>query len=273
VRLGATVIEILKSFEQAASRFHPAVLMAPGVALMVLGLVAWLGGMYLRRLTLAVAGAVAGGLVGLLVSGTNPSVAGAAAAGGAVFGAFLPRLAPAVLLAALGMAVVFAATTPAPAAAAPRMLFGKPNLGHTQERLTIRQSLDVMQSYTLDLTDYVKAAARPLKTAALAILAAAGLVLLVVGLCLKRLAGAVVAATLGTGLILAGMIALLILKGSTPIALMQQRGALYGLVLLGMAAAGTLEQLVLCPAPRRPEDETRESRGRQKEPGRQWRNR
>jgi hypothetical protein len=32
---------------------------------------------------------------------------------------------------------------------------------------------------------------------------------------------------------------------------MEQQGTFYGLVLLGMTAFGTLEQLVLCPSPRR----------------------
>jgi hypothetical protein len=55
----------------------------------------------------------------------------------------------------------------------------------------------------------------------------------------------------GTALVFAGLTALLILKGSKPITLMEQQGKFYGLVLLGMTAFGTLEQLVLCPSPRR----------------------
>jgi hypothetical protein len=79
---------------------------------------------------------------------------------------------------------------------------------------------------------------------------------------------------LGTALIFAGLIALLIFKGSAPIALVQQQGAFYGLVLLGMAAFGTLEQLVLCPSRKRePKAGTGKSRSRQEESKHGWRNR
>ena len=53
------MVEILKSFEQVASRFSPAVLIVPGLVMAVLGLVTWLAGMCLRRLVLALVGATA----------------------------------------------------------------------------------------------------------------------------------------------------------------------------------------------------------------------
>jgi hypothetical protein len=77
------------------------------------------------------------------------------------------------------------------------------------------------------------------------------LVLLVLGLLLTRLAGAMVCSGLGSLLVFAGLIVLLIFKGSAPITFIQKQGVLYGLVLLAMAAFGTLEQLVLCPSPKR----------------------
>ena len=79
------MVEILKSFELVASRFSPAVLMVPGLAMVVLGLVAWLGGMCVRRLVLALLGAAAGGIAAVLIHGRNPAVAGLAAGGGALF--------------------------------------------------------------------------------------------------------------------------------------------------------------------------------------------
>ena len=99
--------------------------------------------------------------------------------------------------------------------------------------------------------DGARSALCELELADQAVLAAVGVVLLVLGLFLVRSAGALTCSALGAVLVFAGLTALLILKGSNPIALMERQGRFYGLVLLGMTAFGTLEQLVLCPSPKR----------------------
>jgi len=267
-----TVIEILKSFEQVASRFDPAVLMVLGLAMVALGLIAWLGGMCVRRLVLALAGALAGAIAGLLIGGPNAAIVGAAGGLGAIFGAILPRLAGAIFLAALGIAVAFAVTAQKPLAEGAKTLFGKPDVGRGEERLTTQQSLDTARSYAVDLADRVKSAACQLGAVDLAVVAGVGVVLLAVGLLLIRLAGALVCSVLGAALIFAGLTALLILKGSAPISLMQKQGAFYGLVFLGMTAFGTLEQLVLCPSPRRRvKPGPQGSRSRREESEHHWR--
>ena len=64
VRFGGPMVEILKCFEQVASRFSPAVLVLPGLAMVLLGLVTWLAGMCLRRIVPGLIGAMAGGMAG-----------------------------------------------------------------------------------------------------------------------------------------------------------------------------------------------------------------
>jgi hypothetical protein len=273
VRLGETVIEILKSFEQEAGRFSPMVLLVPGLAMVALGLIAWLAGMCLRRLVLAGAGAVAGGLAGWLIHGQNPAVVGLAAGGGAVFVAILPRLFTAVLLAALGVAVAFAVTAGTHLVEGQKTSSGRQDLGRGQERLTVQESLGAVRVFAFDIVGRTESAARELEPANLVLLAAVGLVLLVLGLLLARLAGALVFSAMGTALIFAGLIVLLIFKGSAPIAFVQKQGAFYGLVLFGMAAFGTLEQLVLCPSPKRGRKaKSAGSRPRQGESEHGWRN-
>jgi len=245
------MVEILKSFEQVASRFSPPVLMVPGLAMVMLGLVAWLGGMCVRRLVLALFGAAAGAIAAALVLGRNPAVAGLAAGGGALFGVLLPRLSAAILLASFGVAVALVVVTGTPAVAGPRAASGPSEAGQEQERLTLRESLDGVHAYALNIVDGIRSAFRTLERPDQAVLAAVGLVLLVLGLFLARLAGALTCSALGAALVFAGLTALLILKGSDPIALMERQGRFYGLVLLGMTAFGTLEQLVLCPSPKR----------------------
>jgi len=245
------MVEILKSFEQVASRFDPPVLMVPGLVMVVLGLVAWLGGMCVRRLVLASFGAAAGAVAAVLIQGRSPAVIGLAAGGGALFGALLPRLSAAVLLASFGMAVTLVVIAPAPAVAGYRLISGPQETGQEPAGLTVREGLDVVQAYALNIMDRIRSILSGLEWADQAVLGAVGLVLLVLGLSLVRLAGALTCSAWGAALVFAGLTALLILKGSDPIALMERQGRFYGLVLLGMTAFGTLEQLVLCPAPKR----------------------
>lgn len=244
------MIEILKSFEQEAGRFDPAVLVMPGLALVVLGLVVWLAGMCLRRMVLALVGVAVGAMAGWLFNGPNPVLVGVAAGGGAVFSALVPRLSTALVLAAFGVAVAFVVTTQThfEGTVTP---FVRPDAGRGQEKLSTQDSLGAVRVLAANVIGCVKAIARDVEPVDWAIIGAIGVGLLVLGLLLVRLAGALVFSTLGTALIFAGLIVLLIFKGSAPIAFVQKQATFYGLVLLGMAAFGTLEQLVLCPSPRR----------------------
>jgi hypothetical protein len=268
------VIEILKSFEQEASRFSPAVLVVPGLAMVALGLVAWLAGMFLRRFMLALAGAVAGGAAGWLLQGANPAIAALAAGGGAVFGAVLPRLSAAAVLAALGMIValtVMAGAYPAKGRAASP---GGQVATRGQETLTAQESLAEIRLLALNVLAHVRSIARELEMVPRAVLAVVGVILLVLGLLFARLTGALVFSVLGTLLVFAGLIVLLIFKGSGPIGFVQRQAAFYGVVLLGMAAFGALEQLVLCPSPaRKRKTETGGLHPRLKESEHGWRNR
>lgn len=268
------MVEILKSFEQVAGRFSLAVLALPGLAMVLLGLVAWLAGTCLRRLVPGLIGAMAGGMAGFFFGGRNPGTAGLASTGGAAFGAGLPRLFVAVALAVLGVAVAFAVLARSHLAQEQGPLFSGLKLDQTDGRFAIQESLEIVQAYVLDAADWVKAIARKLASTDLMILVAVGGGLLAAGLLFERLAGALTYSTVGSGLVYAGLTLLLILKGSAPITRMEQQGALYGLVLLGMIAFGTLEQLLLCPKSARERDGTRgKSASGPEESKRSWRNR
>ncbi len=257
-----------------ASWFSPAVLALPGLAMVVLGLVTWLAGMCLRRLVPGAVGALAGGMVGLFACGRNPVAAGLTAGGGAAFGAILSRLFVAVVLAILGVAVAFTVLAGTDLVQEPGTLLGGRNADRADGRFTVAESLEVVQIYVLDVKDRVRAIARRLAPVDLAVIAAVGVGLLAAGLLFERLAGALTYSLVGSGLVFAGLILLLILKGSAPITRMEQQGALYGLVLLGMAAFGTLEQLLLCPrVARRRDVPPGKSGSDQQESKHGWRNR
>ena len=265
------MIEVLKSFEQEASRFQPMVLLVPGLVMVVLGLIAWLAGLFLRRPVLAAICALVGGIAGWLWAGPNPAIWGPAAAGGAILGTVLPRLSTAVLLAAIGVAVVFVIATRVYLVGEQKTL--SQNVGRGPEKLTVPESLRAVRVLAFDIIGRTKAAAGELEPASLVVIAAPGVVLLAAGLLFARLAGALTFSVLGTALIFVGLIVLLIYKGSAPIALVQKQGTFYGLVLLGMAAFGALEQFVLCPSlKRRPKGQAGGPHARPGESERGWRN-
>jgi hypothetical protein len=247
------MVEIFKSLEQVAVRLSPVVLFVPGLAMVVLGLLAWLAGTCLRRLVLSLFGAGVGALTSLFLETRSPALVAVAVGLGAAFGALLPRVFIAILLSALGTAIAFVILAGAHLLESQGTLFGGPPTEQT-EQYTVPQSLEVMRAYSLDVADRVQSAARAITPLRWAILAALGAGLLLLGLFFERLATALTCSVLGTLLIFSGLVLPLMFKGSTPVAHIEQQSGSYGLVLLGMAAFGTLEQLLVCRRPR-PETE------------------
>jgi hypothetical protein len=156
----------------------------------------------------------------------------------------------AVLLAISGMAVTFVILARAPLLESPGTLFAGPEVGQTEE-YTVPESLEVTRAYWFDAAERVRVGVYALAPTRWAILAAVGFALLVLKLYFERLATALTCSLLGTVLIFSGLVLLLIFKGSAPVAHVEQQGVSYGLVLLGMALFGTVEQLFVCRMPGR----------------------
>ncbi len=263
--------EIFESFELVAGRLSPAVLLVPGLVMVVVGLAAWLAGMCLRQVVLALFGAVVAGLAGYYMTGRNPVAAGVAATGGVAFGIMLPRLFMAVLLAAFGMAVVFGVVAKPYFPEWQGAQYGTEVLGPAAESFTVGESLKVVRAHAFDATACTEAAARQLPRRHWAVLVAAGAGLLVLSMYFEWSMGALTCSLLGTVLIFGGLVLLLMFKGSAPIAHMKQQGAFYALVLFGMAAFGTLEQLLVCHPPKGASSGKSEKSGKQGASKQSWR--
>jgi len=150
------------------------------------------------------------------------------------------------------------------------------DLGPGDRKLTIAESRDVVSTTSLDLTDRIRSAGRAMTPGHWAIAAAAGAGLLALGALFHRFGAAIACAVLGTALIFAGLIVLIMHKGSMPVARMETRAAFYSLVFTGMAAFGTLEQLVLCgrAEQQRQQRKTSHKKGpRKSKSDKGWRNR
>jgi len=240
------MVETLKSFEEVAGRFDPLVLIVPGLVMVALGLFVWLGGLGLRRALFAVIGAVVGGVTALLVLDQNSIIAGASAAVAACVAAVFQRLFTALLLGLLSLGITFLIVArPGLLEYRGTLIANQKDLGHGDQRLAVQDSLSVIRSYSLDLVDSVRYAAGKLLPIHWAIVAAVAAGLLTLGVLFRHLAGAMSCAILGAALTFAGLILLLIFKGSSPIRRMETAPLFYGAVFAGMAAFGTVEQFLL----------------------------
>ncbi|OHB64112.1 MAG: hypothetical protein A2Y77_11540 [Planctomycetes bacterium RBG_13_62_9] len=267
------MVDVLKSFEQVSDRLNPLVLVVPGLVMVAAGLVVWLGGLGLRRVLLAVLGAAAGWIAAMLLVGRSSITAGASALAAACIAAIFQRLFTALLLSLLSFGTAFVVLAGPGLAEFEGGLVGDPDAARSDQKLSVRDSLQIARAYGLDVVDGVRYAAGRLTAARWATLAALAAGALAFGVLLRSAGGAIACATLGTLLIFAGLLLLLIYKGSAPVGRIAGSPAFYGLVFAGMAAFGTLEQLALC---RRAETRASNAKSSKPEPGntkRSWRNR
>jgi len=238
------MLEIFQNFEQVTARFTPLVLIVPGLAAIIVGLFIWLGGLGFRRLLVALMGAISGGICGFFLSSRNIISVTIAAGLAAIIAIIFERLFITILLAALAAAFSFAILLGPYIQAADTANSSKiANQGST---VTISQSVEIVKAYAIDFTGRIKQACTQMPVYNWAIIAALAVIFTVAGFWLWRLASALCSAALGALLIFAGMILLLLYKGSAPITKLADRTPFYAAIFIGMTAFGTLEQLLLC---------------------------
>jgi len=252
--------EILQRFERSAISFSPAFLIGAGLVAVLLGLFLWIGGLGFRKILVAILGAVTGAICGFFIVGSN-IIAVALAATAAVVAVIIKRIFIIILAAAL--AAVFAliiligpyienSLAPIPINQTP---ITKPTL-----TVSARGSLKVMNTYAIDCFNVIKQASAKLPLNKWIIIAVVAVIVIVAGFLLWRLTFAFSCAAVGTVLIFAGMILLLLYKGSASVSRISHSSSFYLIVFIAMIVFGTLEQLLLC------KDVKRQS-ARKKQPG------
>ena len=261
------MLEILQNFEQTAARFSPIVLIGPGLAAVSVGLFVWLGGLGFRRLLVAAAGAVSGGICGFFIVGRNITAAIILAAVAAAIAVIFERLFITILTAALAAVFAFA-------------VLAGPYIKNSQEviptnssrmpaqgpALSVRESIEKVKAYIADVSEKIKQACSQMPVYNWLILLVLVLIFLVVGFFFRRLASALCCSALGTLLTFAGMILLLLYKGSVPISSICSKPPFYGAVFAAMTGFGTIEQLVLCQRAKRKSIRKQEANKRKEGP-------
>jgi len=264
------MLEVLLNFERAAGRLSPVVLLGPGVAAVLLGLFVWLGGLGLRKHLAAVAGTVSGGACGFFLIGRNALTAAALAAVAAVVAIIFERLFIAILAGLLAAVVAFVVLAALYLKDVPGGAPAKPGAAQTPA-LSIRESIELMNTYVLDCSERVKQSCSRMPMYNWVIILAVAVVAIVAGVALWRFASALSCAVLGTTLIFAGMILLLMYKGSAPIGAISQKPPFYGTVFVTMAAFGTIEQLILCKRKKPKSKKTKKQNESGEKRGQSWR--
>ncbi len=229
-----------------AGRFPPLFLIVPGVAMVLLGLFLWLGGLGLAKVVAAIAGIVVGGILGFIASGNNLGWAIAIALVAAMVDIVLRKIFGAALAAAIVSSIVVVVVAwPDLRDAQSLKSYPSPKEDSGAYTLTQDQAAEMLKSYATDLGGAVKQSCTQTSKLIWAAAAAAAAVSLIVGFSLWQLASAFCYATLGVALVFAGMVSLLLYKGSGPISDICNRGMFYLGVLCAMIAFGTFEQLLL----------------------------
>lgn len=215
------MFEIALHFEQMATQLRPIILISVGLACVIIGLFLWLGGLGFRKVLVIVVGAVSGGVCGFFITDRNIVSAGILAALAVFVAILFEKIFITILAAALAAVVAFA------------VLAGPYIQNQADFSTKIKQACLQMPVYSW------------------VIIAALLVIFIMAGFFLWRLTSALCCAALGTILIFAGMISLLLYKGAVPISYICSRTLFYTVVLVAMMAFGTIEQLLLSKPPKR----------------------
>jgi len=239
------MIEIFRNFEQLAARFNPSVLIGSGIAILILGLLIWLGGLGLRKILISLAGLGGGVVVGLFVVGRNLFSASLSGALAAFIALIFEKVFVVLLAAALAAAVAFTVLA--------EPYFDKSETfeaqRQTSEQNTITSFGEIQQelkTFGLDAGRKIKRVGTEIPVKIWAIIAAPAVIFLICGVILWRFTSALFFSVLGTMVLFFGIILLLLYKGGEPVSQIRGKPIIYAAVFLAMAAFGTTEQLLLC---------------------------
>jgi hypothetical protein len=113
--------------------------------------------------------------------------------------------------------------------------------------LNVTESIKAIKTYIIGVGDHVQQAVLQMSWIGWAIIGVMITIAIVALVYLWNLTSALCSAVLGTLLIFAGMVLLLLYKGAMPVTVIDRKAPFFAAVFGAMIAFGTIEQLVLCP--------------------------
>ena len=233
--------EMFLNFEHSAVSFNPTVLLSLGILSLAAGLVMWLAGMALKRLFLFITGAAIGAVLGYFFIGRKMISTVGLASLFAVIAAFLDKFVVTILAAVLAVVIAFSIMAWHYEAA----VSVEPVLEGLPAPLSEEQTLDFLNTTLLNFIHRADDACRQMPYYNWLIIPLLIVIFIAGGIFLWHLICAWLWGTLGTILIFAGMISLLLYKGSTPITFIFQNSPYFITIFLAMMMLGAIVQFVL----------------------------
>lgn len=239
------MLETIQNFESImgpAARDYPLYVIVPGIAAVVVGLFVWLAGLGFKRVLMAIVGAAVGAGLGYVAIGRDVIPAAVSAGVVAVIAALFERvfiaLFAAILVAVISLAVLVG----------PRINIENAQAEPEDWNITVdsNESMEQPKAYLNDLGSKIRQAYSEVPVYKWIIIALITVIVLVVGFVFRRLTAASYFSVLGTMLIAAGLILLLLYKGAAPLSRVGNRPMMYAGIFAGLAAFGTVEQLLFC---------------------------
>lgn len=269
------MFEILRYFEQIAVRFSPVILISSGLAAVIIGLFLWLGGLGFRRALVIVLGAVTGGICGFFIVGRNILATAVLAVVAAVIVTIGEKIFITILAASLAVVLAFFAFT----ALSPEVInaikgvpINAPKTAGQSATISVRETPKVLEAFVGDFISRAKQAAINMPIYGWAVMGVLAALMLAAGCYQQRVTFALCCSVLGTTLIFAGMILLLLYKDSRPVTIIDRNSSFYVAIIGVMLAFGTIEQLLLCPRLERTRIRRKGLRKDYQEPGKKrWR--
>jgi hypothetical protein len=239
------MLETMQNLESVlgpAARDYPLYAIAPGSAAVVAGLFVWLGGLGLKKILMAIGGAAVGFAAGYFVIGRDVIQAAVLAVVVAAIAVIFERVYFALLTALFvaGFGLIF--------------LVGQHiNTEIAQEDIEAwnatngsDDSSEQLNAYLLEISETLRQVGSEIPVYKWLLVLILTIIALVGGFVFRRLAAAASFSVLGTLLIAAGLVSLLLYKGATPLTWACDRPLMYAGIFAGMAAFGTVEQLLFC---------------------------
>jgi hypothetical protein len=246
------MLEILKNFESAMNgtgRLSPGVMLGAGAAIVLLGLVIWLGGLGLRRILSVIAGAATGGILVFIMVGGGSAPALIAAAVTGIFALEFERVFVAIFAAimAIALGLSFQIGPHIENVQTVKAIDQDPNAPASVPHSTVNsgRSAGKLGDYATDTGKSIRLACSLMPVRKWAIIVVLATIFIICGCILQRPTLALCFSILGTTFIFAGMILLLLHKGAAPVTHISGKPSIYTGVFAVMVGLGTAEQLVL----------------------------
>jgi hypothetical protein len=263
------MLKIFENIEHSAAWLSPLLLVGLGLIVVLIGLFIWLGGLGFKKLLIAVAGVVIGIVCGFVLIGLNV-IAAAVLAAIFVFVAITFERVFITVLAAILTGVICFAVVAGPYVAQPKPAITFNHAPAEGKTLGLRESIDRVEIYIGDSASGIRRTCSRMPFYTWLIIAVPVIISAAIAIYFWHFTSAVCCSVLGTIFVFAGMILLLLHKGSKPLSNIYERPFFYLSVFAAMVAFGTIEQLIICKSAKTESAANGKTGGGKTRPHRAW---